>query len=79
MVVVYRCPVVSYQYIDQDGKELVVSKTGEPASSMIPVEEYNEAAEQYGLDRITDENVGLADAGNPMSYRSSTTTLPNAI
>ena len=79
VVVVYRCPVVSYQYIDQDGKELVVSKTGEPASSMIPVEEYNEAAEQYGLDRITDENVGLADAGNPMSYRSSTTTLPNAI
>lgn len=79
VVVVYRCPVVSYQYIDQDGKELVVSKTGEPASSMIPVEEYNEAAEQYGLDRITDENVGLADAGNPMSYRSSTTTLPNVI
>mgnify|MGYP000804510807 FL=1 len=41
LVVVYRCPVVSYRYVDQDGNDLIVNKTGTPATSMISVDVYN--------------------------------------
>ncbi|MGE9972551.1 S-layer homology domain-containing protein [Candidatus Pseudoscillospira sp. SGI.172] len=80
LVVVYRCPVVTYRYVDLNGKELVVEKVGPPATSMITVDEYNEAAEQYdGLDPIDETNAKLGDAGDPASYRSSTQGLTNAV
>ncbi|MDY3692615.1 MAG: VCBS repeat-containing protein, partial [Dysosmobacter sp.] len=80
LVVVYRCPVVTYRYVDLNGKELVVEKVGSPATSMITVDEYNEAAEQYaGLDPIDETTVKLGDPGDPFSYRSSTDGLTNAV
>ncbi|MGM9564897.1 InlB B-repeat-containing protein [Evtepia sp.] len=79
LVVVYRCPVVTYRYVDQNGKELVVEKVGSPATSMITVDEYNEAAEQYdGLDLIDETNVKLGDPGDPFSYRENTQDLDDA-
>ena len=71
LVVVYRCPVVSYRYVDQDGNDLIVNKTGTPATSMISVDVYNSAAEEYGLEKITDAVVALGDPGNPGSYGAS--------
>ena len=80
VVVVYRCPVVTYRYVDQNGKKLVVEKVGRPATNMISVDDYNEAAEQYdGLDPIDDNIVKLGEPGNPASYRSSTKGLTNAV
>ena len=79
LVVVYRCPVVSYLYEDQNGNELVVNKTGAPATSMIPVDDYNAAATGYNLQQITDSVVDLATPGNPLSYRSSASALSNAL
>ncbi len=79
LVVVYRSPVVSYLYVDQFGNEIIISKTGQPATSMISVEAYNEAAENYGLDKITDSVVALGTPGNPQSYRSTTSALKNPI
>lgn len=80
LVVVYRCPVVTYRYVDLNGNELVVEKVGSPATSMITVDEYNEAAEQYaGLDPIDETTVKLGDPGDPFSYRSSTDGLTNAV
>ena len=78
LVVVYRCPVVTYQYVDQDGKKLVVEKVGQPATSMISVDDYNEAAAQWdGLDTIE----GLGQPGDPYSYRSAVDerTMKNAV
>lgn len=72
LVVVYRCPVVTYQYVDQNGKELVVGKVGQPATSMITVDEYNAAAVGNRLDPISDANAKLADSGEPSTYRSAT-------
>ena len=80
LVVVYRCPVVTYRYVDLNGNELVVEKVGSPATSMITVDEYNEAAEQFaGLDPIDETTVQLSDPGDPFSYRSSTEGLTNAV
>jgi hypothetical protein len=76
LVVVYRCPVVSYRYLDQNGKELLVCRTEQPATSMISVDEYNDAAAFYGLELIGDEVLG--SPGNPFSYRSSTAGLSDA-
>ena len=78
LVVVYRCPVVTYQYVDQNGKKLVVEKVGQPATSMISVDDYNAAAEQWdGLDTIE----GLGQPGDPSSYRSvvDERTMKNAV
>ena len=82
LVVVYRCPVVTYQYVDTNGKELVVEKVGQPATSMITVDEYNEASDQYdSLEPIDETNANLGDAGDPFSYRSKVdeTTMKNAV
>ena len=78
LVVVYRCPVIVYHYVDLNGNELVVGKNGQPATSMVTVDEYNEAAEQFGLEQITDENAKLATPGEPSTYRSTTSGLSDA-
>ncbi|MDO4517123.1 MAG: S-layer homology domain-containing protein, partial [Bacillota bacterium] len=79
-VVVYRCPVVTYRYVDQDGKKLLVEQVGQPATNMISVDDYNEAAAQYDdLDLIDDNIVKLGESGNPASYRSSTKGMTNAL
>ena len=78
LVVVYRCPVIVYHYVDLDGNEMVVGKTGQPAYSMVTVDEYNEAAEQFGLDQISDENAKLATPGEPSTYRSNINNLSDA-
>ena len=79
LVVVYRCPVVVYHYVDQNGKDLVVGKTGLPATSMITVDEYNEAASQNGLDLIGDDNANLATPGEPSTYRSSVEGMEDSL
>ena len=80
LVVVYRCPVVTYRYVDLNGKELVVEKVGSPATNMMTVEDYNEAAERYdGLEPIDETVVKLGAPGDPASYRSSTNGLKNAV
>ena len=80
VVVVYRCPVVTYRYVDQNGKKMVVEKVGRPATNMISVDDYNEAAAQYdGLDLVDDNIVKLGEPGNPASYHSSTKGLTNAV
>lgn len=80
LVVVYRCPVVTYRYVDLNGKELVVEKVGSPATNMMTVEDYNEAAERYdGLEPIDETNAKLGTPGDPASYRSSTNGLENAV
>lgn len=68
LVYVSRYPIVTYTYRDTNGKKLVVEKVGQPASSMITVEDYNEAAEAYGLQLITRESTGISTAGDPYSY-----------
>ena len=78
LVVVYRSPVIVYHYVDLDGNEMVVGKTGQPAYSMVTVDEYNEAAEQFGLDQISDENAKLATPGEPSTYRSNINNLSDA-
>ena len=75
LVVVYRSPVIVYHYVDLDGNEMVIGKTGQPAYSKVTVDEYNEAAEQFGLDLISDENAKLATPGEPSTYRSTTNNL----
>lgn len=77
LVVVYRCPVACYRYVDQNGEEIVIFRSEEPATSMIPVEEYNELAPQFGLEPISDDLLG--EPGNPFSYRSSTASLNGVI
>ena len=81
LVVVYRSPVVYYHYTDQNGKDMVVTKTGTPATSMIPVDDYNDAVDQYPsqtkLDRITDGLLG--EAGNPGSYRQNSQGLAKPV
>ena len=73
LVVVYRCPVACYRYVDQNGEELAIFRSENPATSMIPVEEYNAIAPQYGLETIADGLLG--EPGNPFSYRSSADSL----
>lgn len=80
LVVVYRSPVVGYEYLDQDGNTLTITKTGLPAVNMIPVEDYNEAVAQYtskNLDPIPDGL--LSSPGDPQSYRSTTEGLDEAV
>ena len=79
-VVIYRCPVVIYIYKDQNGKEVSVTKTGQPATSMIPVDQYNDAVEYYSskdLDPIPDNMLGTP--GNPGTYRSQPPMNSNAV
>ena len=71
LVVVYRCPMVIYHYVDQNGKDLVFGRAGLPSTSMITVDEYNEAAAQNGLELIDDNNAKLATPGEPSTYRST--------
>ena len=71
-VVVYRCPVVNYKYVDEDGNAIVISKPGQPALSTITEQEYNDAVAQYtaaNLDPIPEGMLGTA--GDPDSYRSN--------
>lgn len=80
LVVVYRSPVLAYQYEDQNGNEIIITKSGTPATSMIPVEDYNDAVADYtskNLDPIPDSL--LADPGNPQSYRSGNAGLSNLL
>ncbi|MEG2421424.1 MAG: fibronectin type III domain-containing protein, partial [Oscillospiraceae bacterium] len=73
MVIVYRRPVITYCYEEKySGKLHTVSKEGTLATSMIPVDRYNEIAAQNGMDLISDSV--LSTPGDPFSYRS---TLPD--
>lgn len=75
-VIVYRRPVTTYQYEIKGTKDtMVLARQGTLLTSMLPVDEYNEAAQSYELEKIADGT--LATPGNPFSYRSSTAGLNN--
>ncbi len=75
-VIVYRRPVIVYEYeVRGADNTMVLAKEGELSTSMISVEEYNDAAVQYGLDQIPDGMLG--EPGNPFSYRSTKDGLSN--
>lgn len=74
-VIVYRTPVTTYEYDvrsytpgSTNSNTLVIGIQGEPTTNMITVDQYNEAADAYGLDQIS--GTMLATAGSPTSYRS---------
>ena len=73
-VIVYRRPVTTYRYEIKGTKDtMVLARQGTLLTSMLPVDEYNEAAQSYELEEIADGT--LATPGNPFSYRSSTAGL----
>ena len=75
-VIVYRRPVTTYRYEIKGTKDtMVLARQGTLLASMLPVDEYNEAAQSYELEEIADGT--LATPGNPFSYRSSTAGLNN--
>lgn len=75
-VIVYRRPVTTYRYEIKGTKDtMVLARQGTLLTSMLPVDEYNEAAQSYELEEIVDGT--LATPGNPFSYRSSTAGLNN--
>ena len=75
-VIVYRRPVTTYRYEIKGTKDtMVLARQGTLLTSMLPVDEYNEAAQSYELEEIADGT--LATPGNPFSYRSSTASLNN--
>ena len=75
-VIVYRRPVTTYRYEIKGTKDtMVLARQGTLLTSMLPVDEYNEAAQSYELEEIADGP--LATPGNPFSYRSSTAGLNN--
>ena len=73
-VVVYRTPVVVYTYEILDyatgatfeDNEVKIGIQGQPVHTMISVDAYNAAADQFGLTHITNDMIGKA--GNPSSY-----------
>ena len=72
-VVVFRTPVVTYEYEVRGyaagatkNNRMAIGIQGQPAHNMISVDDYNAAADQFGLDRITNDMIG--SAGNPSSY-----------
>ena len=75
-VIVYRRPVTTYRYEIKGTKDtMVLARQGTLLTSMLPVDEYNEAAQSYELEEIAYGT--LATPGNPFSYRSSTAGLNN--
>ena len=75
-VIVYRRPVTTYRYEIKGTKDtMVLARQGTLLTSMLPVDEYNEAAQSYELEEIADGT--LATPGNPFSYRSSKAGLNN--
>lgn len=75
-VIVYRRPVTTYRYEIKGTKDtMVLARQGTLLTSMLPVDEYNEAAQSYELEEIADGT--FATPGNPFSYRSSTAGLNN--
>ena len=73
-VILYRRPVTTYRYEIKGTKDtMVLARQGTLLTSMLPVDEYNEAAQSYELEEIADGT--LATPGNPFSYRSSTAGL----
>ena len=75
-VIVYRRPVTTYRYEIKGTKDtMVLARQGTLLTSMLPVDEYNNAAATYELEEIADGT--LATPGNPFSYRSSTAGLNN--
>lgn len=73
-VIVYRRPVTTYRYEIKGTKDtMVLARQGTLLTSMLPVDEYNEAAQSYELEEIADGT--LATPGNPFSYRLSTAGL----
>ena len=75
-VIVYRRPVTTYRYEIKGTKDtMVLARQGTLLTSMLPVDEYNEAAQSYELEESADGT--LATPGNPFSYRSSTAGLNN--
>ena len=75
-VIVYRRPVTTYRYEIKGTKDtMALARQGTLLTSMLPVDEYNEAAQSYELEEIADGT--LATPGNPFSYRSSTAGLNN--
>lgn len=75
-VIVYRRPITTYRYEIKGTKDtMVLARQGTLLTSMLPVDEYNEAAQSYELEEIADGT--LATPGNPFSYRSSTAGLNN--
>ena len=75
-VILYRRPVTTYRYEIKGTKDtMVLARQGTLLTSMLPVDEYNEAAQSYELEEIADGTLGTP--GNPFSYRSSTAGLDN--
>ena len=77
-VIVYRRPVTTYQYEIKGTKDtMVLARQGNLLTSMLPVDEYNDAAANYELEEIADGTLGTP--GNPFSYRSNTAGLNKVI
>ena len=79
MVIVYRRPVTSWKYkVKNKDSDLILAKQGELLTSMISVDDYNDAAEEYdNLSKISDST--LSEPGNPFSYRSSLIGLDDKV
>ena len=80
MVVMYATPMTYYKYRvkNPDGSPqaestMYLSVAGKPATNMVTVEEYNQAAASYNMDLIGEGVLGTP--GKPNTYRGS---LPNA-
>ena len=80
-VVMYATPMTYYKYRvknPDDGSAqaestMYLAVAGQPATNMVTVEEYNQAAASYNMDLIGDGVLG--SPGKPNTYRSN---LPNA-
>ena len=79
MVVMYATPMTYYKYRvkNPDGSPqaestMYLSVAGKPATNMVTVEEYNQAAASYNMDLIGEGVLGTP--GKPNTYRGS---LPN--
>ena len=79
MVVMYATPMTYYKYrvknpdkSPQAESTMYLSVAGKPATNMVTVEEYNQAAASYNMDLIGEGVLGTP--GKPNTYRGS---LPN--
>ena len=79
MVVMYATPMTYYKYrvknpdgLPQAESTMYLSVAGKPATNMVTVEEYNQAAASYNMDLIGEGVLGTP--GKPNTYRGS---LPN--
>ena len=79
VVIVYRRPVTSWKYkVKNTDSDIILARQGDLLTSMITVDAYNDAAEEYDdLSEIPDS--ALAEPGNPFSYRNNLGGLDDGV